>query len=94
MRRAWKAGRNDFEGWLSSSHDGRAGRSRTGLPLVKVGDPVYCEPLAVALDKSGPDPTDFIAKVNRILHRHACRRDAQGFSEKWFGLDLTEEPAD
>jgi hypothetical protein len=25
-----------------------------------VGDPVYFEPLAVAVDKSGPDDTDFI----------------------------------
>ena len=52
----WKAGRNDFEGWLSSITTVE-GAIKAGLPLVKVGDPVYSEPLAVAFDKGGPDPT-------------------------------------
>ena len=60
----WGAGRNDFEGFLSSSTTVE-GAIKAGLPLVKVGDPVYAEPLAVAVDKAGPDPTDFVAAVTR-----------------------------
>ena len=69
----WKAGRNDFEGWLSSvtTVDGAI---KAGLPLVKVGDPVYFEPLAVAVDKGGPDRHRLPADPQADRRRHACRR--------------------
>jgi polar amino acid transport system substrate-binding protein len=53
----WKAGRFDFEGFLSSSSTVDAA-IKQGMPLVKVGDPVFYEPLAVAVDRNGPDDTD------------------------------------
>jgi polar amino acid transport system substrate-binding protein len=84
----WKAGRTDFEGWLSSSTTVQAAID-DGLPLVAVGDPVFYEPLAVAFDKAGPDTSDMITRVNEIL---AAMRDdgtLKAMSEKWFGLDLT-----
>ena len=58
LRALWEAGRNDFEGWLSSSTTVEAA-IKDGLPMVKVGDPVFYEPLAVATDKarSGSDAT-------------------------------------
>ena len=56
---------------------------------MKVGDPVYFEPLGVAFDKSGPDPTGMVAKVNEILDAMRADGTLKGFSEKWFGLDLT-----
>jgi polar amino acid transport system substrate-binding protein len=85
---AWKAGRKDFEGWLSSSTTVEQA-IKDGLPLVKVGDPVYYEPLGVAFDRSGPDPTGMVAKVNEILDAMRADGTIKGFSEKWFGLDLT-----
>ena len=69
----WKAGRNDFEGWLSSITTVE-GAIKAGLPLVKVGDPVYFEPLAVAVDKSGPDDSDFMPRAQADRRRHARRR--------------------
>lgn len=86
---AWMAGRTDFEGWLSSSTTVDAAIEE-GLPLVKVGDPVFAEPLAAAADKSGPDPTDFIAEVNEILAAMHADGTLTQFSEKWFGRDLTK----
>ena len=62
----WAAGRNDFEGFLSSSTT-VDGAIKAGIPMVKVGDPVYAEPLAVAVDKGGPDPTDFVAATTTIV---------------------------
>jgi polar amino acid transport system substrate-binding protein len=88
----WGSGRNDFEGFLSSSTT-VDGAIKAGLPLVKVGDPVYAEPLAVAVDKAGPDPTDFVAAVTQIVKDMHADGTLKGFSEKWFGLDLTEAPA-
>ncbi len=87
----WKAGRKDFEGWLSSSTTVEQA-VKDGLPLVKVGDPVYYEPLGVAFDKQGPDPTDMVAKVNTILADMRADGTLKTMSEKWFGLDLTVEP--
>jgi polar amino acid transport system substrate-binding protein len=88
----WKAGRKDFEGWLSSITTVDQAVA-DGLPLVKVGDPVYNEPLGVAFDKSGPDPTDMVEKVNTILDEMRADGTLKTLSEKWFGTDLTAEPA-
>ena len=86
-----KAGRKEFEGWLSSSTTVEQAIAE-GLPLVKVGDPVYYEPLGVAFDKSGPDPTSMVEKVNQILDEMRADGTLKGFAEKWFGLDLTIGP--
>jgi len=88
----WKAGRTDFEGWLSSSTTVDSAVAE-GLPLVKVGDPVFYEPLGVAFDKSGPDPASMVEKVNTILDEMRADGTLKGLSEKWFdGFDLTVEP--
>jgi polar amino acid transport system substrate-binding protein len=89
---AWTAGRNDFQGWLSSSTTVEQAIA-DGLPLVKVGDPVYSEPLGVAFDKSGPDPTKMVEKVNTILDEMRADGTLKALSEKWFGADLTVDPS-
>jgi len=86
----WKAGRTDFEGWLSSSTTVEQA-IKDGLPLVKVGDPVFFEPLAVAFDKAGPDASDMVTRVNQILTEMRDDGTLKSMSEKWFGLDLTEK---
>ena len=87
----WASGRNDFEGFLSSSTTVDAA-IKAGMPLVKVGDPVYAEPLAVAIDKGGPADADFVAAVDKIVKEMHADGTLKGFSEKWFGLDLTQAP--
>jgi polar amino acid transport system substrate-binding protein len=87
---AWQAGREDFQGWLSSSTTVDQAIAE-GLPLVKVGDPVYSEPLAAAVDKGGPDPTDFMVKVNEIVSAMHADGTLTQLSEKWFGTDLTKK---
>jgi polar amino acid transport system substrate-binding protein len=88
----WKAGRNDFEGWLSSSTT-VAAAVEAGLPVVPVGDPVFSEPLGVAFDLSGPDPTDMVTRVNAILDEMKADGTLKALSEKWFGSDLTVDPS-
>jgi len=87
----WASGRSDFEGFLSSSTTVDAA-IKAGMPLVKVGDPVYAEPLAVAIDKGGPADADFVAAVDKIVKEMHADGTLKGFSEKWFGLDLTQAP--
>ncbi len=88
----WASGRNDFQGWLSSSTT-VDGAIKSGLPVVKVGDPVYFEPLAVAVDKSGPDPTDFVAALTQIVNDMHSDGTLSAMSQKWFGADLTKGPS-
>ena len=88
----WKAGRFDFDGWLSSitTVDGAI---KAGLPLVKVGDPVYYEPLAVAVDKSGPDDSDFMPVLKSIVDAMHADGTLKASSMKWFGADFTQDTA-
>ncbi len=85
---AWGAGRRDFDGWLSSSTT-VAAAADAGLPVMALGDPVYNEPLAVAFDKSGADPTSMVAEANKILDAMRSDGTLKGLSDKWFGEDLT-----
>ena len=87
----WGAGRNDFEGWLTSS-TAVQGAMDAGLPLVKVGDPVYYEPLAIAIDKGGPADAEFLAKVTEYVKAMQADGTLKAFSMKWFKVDLTQGP--
>jgi polar amino acid transport system substrate-binding protein len=87
----WKSGRNDFQGWLSSSTT-VDGAIAAGLPVVKVGDPVYFEPLAVAVDRSGPADADFVAKLTQIVDDMHTDGTLSAMSQKWFKAELTKGP--
>jgi polar amino acid transport system substrate-binding protein len=57
-----------------------------GYPIKVVGDPVFLEPLSVAIDKGDPE---FGAKIAEIV---GAMRDDGTLSElsmKWYGADLT-----
>ena len=85
----WKAGRFDFDGWLSSSttvDDAIA----DGLPLVRIGDPVFVERLRVAVDKNGPPHGDLMRELDAIIFRMHADGTLSELSLKWFGVDLTQ----
>ena len=84
----WQSGRFDFDGWLSSITTVE-GAITSGLPLVKVGSPVYLEPLAVAVDKSGPNDSDFIAWLKPTIDAMHADGTLKAFSLKWFKADFT-----
>ncbi len=85
---SWESGRSDFDAWLSSSTTVQ-GAIDEGLSIKALGDPVYAEPLAVAFDKAGPDPSDMVTRVNAILEEMRSDGTLKELSEKWFSLDLT-----
>jgi polar amino acid transport system substrate-binding protein len=84
----WAAGRKDFEGWLTAAPTVDEAIKQK-QPVVKVGDPVYAEPLAVAVDKSGPDDSDFTAKLDAIVEEMHMDGTLTELSMKWYGYDLT-----
>lgn len=86
------AGRKDAEGFLSSSTT--VDQSiKNGTPIVKVGDPVFTEQLAVSADKSGPATADFMARLKTIIEEMHSDGTLTAMSMKWFEEDLTTPPA-
>lgn len=86
---AWKAGRFDWDGWLSSITTVQ-GAIDSGLPLVAVGEPVFYEPLAVAADKANLSTTTFMEKLNGVITAMHSDGTLSGLSQKWFGTDYTK----
>jgi polar amino acid transport system substrate-binding protein len=86
---AWKSGRFDWDGWLSSITTVQ-GAIDEGLPVVAVGEPVFYEPLAVAADKKGLDNATFMAKLNEIVKAMHDDGTLSAMSQKWFGTDYTK----
>ena len=85
------SGRTDFEGWLTSSTTG-ANAIAAGAEFVEVGEPVFFEPLAVAVDLSAEGHESLLAELDRIAGEMHDDGTLSGLSETWFdGLDLTTE---
>jgi polar amino acid transport system substrate-binding protein len=86
---AWQAGRDEFQGWISSSTTVQAAIDE-GIEMHTVGEPVFYEPLAVALDKGGPAHEQLLAAINDILNKMHEDGSLTALSEKWYdGQDLT-----
>ena len=62
-----------------------------GNPVKVVGDPLFYEPLSVAIDKSSDlDPASLVAAADQIVADMHEDGTLTEFSEEWFGgLDLT-----
>jgi polar amino acid transport system substrate-binding protein len=85
------SGRTDFEGWLTSSTTA-ANAIAAGAEFVEIGDPVFFEPLAVAVDLSAEGHESLLAELDRIVGEMHEDGTLTEFSETWFdGLDLTTE---
>jgi polar amino acid transport system substrate-binding protein len=65
-----------------------------GLPVVKVGPPVFSENLAPALDKRhSHDITSFIEAVDAAVQALHADGTLLNLSMHWFGVDLTQDPS-
>ena len=67
------------------------GYEKAGNPTKIVGDPVFYEPLSVAIDKSAElDPASLVEAVDGIVGEMHDDGTLTGFSEEWYdGVDLT-----
>jgi polar amino acid transport system substrate-binding protein len=67
---------------------------KNGQPLKQLGDPVYFEYLAGAVDKaSTPDPVPFLKKVSEIIQGLNTDGTLLQLSQKYYGVDLTTPAA-
>ncbi|GIX12984.1 MAG: amino acid ABC transporter substrate-binding protein [Paracoccaceae bacterium] len=60
---------------------------RNGYPVKIVGDPLFLEPLSVAIDKGDPEFGARIAEIVAAMHADGT---LSALSEKWYGVDLTK----
>lgn len=66
-----------------------------GLPLRQLGDPVYFEYLAAAIDKaSTKDPVSFANKVTELIQQMHADGTLKRLSEEFYGLDLASAAAE
>jgi polar amino acid transport system substrate-binding protein len=65
---------------------------KKGKPIKIVGDPVFYEPLAAAVDREAPsDPQPFVDRISEIIHEMHADGTLSELSMKWYGVDLTKK---
>lgn len=61
-------------------------------PIKIVGDPLFYEPLAAAIDReSQSDPMPFVDRVSEIIEEMHADGTLTELSMKWYGVDLTKK---
>ena len=87
-----QAGRHEFAAFLTSNTVVEAAMAE-GVPIHKVGTPVFSENLAVAFDKSASkDNARLVDKVSEIIAAMHDDGTLSSLSMEWFGEDLTMDP--
>ncbi|MDH4335174.1 MAG: transporter substrate-binding domain-containing protein [Chloroflexota bacterium] len=90
---AIESGRTDFDLWISSGTT-IDGAIAAGSPMVKIGEPIFQENLAVAIDKSGPPHAALLFEIDKIIGEMHADGTLKALSEQWFeGADLTTDPS-
>jgi polar amino acid transport system substrate-binding protein len=86
------AGRTDFVAYLTSRTVVDQNIA-AGIPVVRVGEPVFTEDLAVALDRQSPIPiAPLLARINEIVTEMHTDGTLTRLSLQFFGTDLTQSP--
>ena len=57
-------------------------------PLKVIGEPLFKEPLAIAIDKGDPEFSAKMAEIVEAMHQDGTLSE---LSLKWYGADLTEQ---
>jgi polar amino acid transport system substrate-binding protein len=85
---AVEAGRTEFQAWLTAGPT-LDGAIDDGVGFVPIGDPVFFEALAVAIDKQSPTHTELLAEIDRIIGEMHEDGTLSALSEEWFGVDYS-----
>jgi len=65
----------------------------SGQPIVKIGEPIYQENLAVAVDKSGPAHAALLFEIDKIIGEMHADGTLTELSQTWFEEDITQDPS-
>jgi len=67
---------------------------KSGAPVKIVGDPLYYEPLSVAIDRNAQaDPTSLLDRISEIIEEMHEDGTLSELSQKWYAADLTVREA-
>jgi polar amino acid transport system substrate-binding protein len=84
------SGRQDFVGYVTSETVVDANIA-AGMPVTKLGSPVYYEKLAVAYDKKSSIPSDSLrAEVDKLFTAMHSDGRLSKLSDQWFKADYTK----
>ena len=64
-----------------------------GQPILKIGEPIYQESLAVAIDKSGPAHAALLFEIDKIIGEMHADGTLSELSQEWFDEDITQDPS-
>ncbi len=91
---ALAAGRTDFVAYVTAEPVVDSNIAN-GLPVKKIGEPLYLEKLAIAIDKSASLPTaTLLEKLNEIVQAMHDDGTLSAYSLEWYGLDLSKAPGE
>ena len=85
---AVEAGRTEFQAWLTAGPT-LQGAIDDGVGFTAIGDPVFFEALAAAIDKASPAHDELLAEVDRIIGEMHEDGTLSELSNKWFGTDYS-----
>ncbi len=85
---AFQAGRKEFQALLTALPTIEEAL-KSGMPIKKLGDPVYYEALAAAMDKNVPNSDGFVQAVTKAVDDMHKDGTLTKLSVKWYGVDLT-----
>lgn len=86
------AGRTEFAAYLTSGTVVDQNIS-AGVPVGRVGDPVFSEDLSVAIDKAHTLGTStLVSRLDEIVRAMHEDGTLSQYSLKWFNFDLTQAP--
>lgn len=63
------------------------GAIRNGYPIKRIGEPLFFEPLAIAIDKGDPELTAVLKSTIEAMQKDGTLKQ---LSEKWFKVDFTQ----
>jgi polar amino acid transport system substrate-binding protein len=88
-----EAGRTEFDLVITSGTVIDAA-ALAGSPIVKIGEPIFTENLAVAIDKEGPAHDALLYEIDRIIGEMHADGSLTELSQEFFdGEDLTQDPS-
>jgi polar amino acid transport system substrate-binding protein len=88
---ALAAGRTDFVAYVTSITVVESNIA-AGMPVKQLGEPVFREPNAIAIDKAASlDSATFVKAVDDAVKALHADGTLSGLSTKWFGADLTQD---
>jgi len=88
---ALAAGRRDFVAYVTSTTVVESNIA-AGLPVKQLGEPLFREKNAIAIDKAASlDTATFVKAVDDAVKALHADGTLSGLSTKWFGADLTQD---